>query len=140
MPVELLFNFLLKLEFESSIIIKMNISPLIQTSIGYEEQMSHWDLESNDDGSSFDDEGCDDFINSYTIDPGIHMELDDVMLSGAETKNTITASGLDLKQQNFGFPTLLETCAHFIGQNLPYKLVQHHPQHIPVLAQKRIAY
>ena len=36
--------------------------------------------------------------------------------------------------------TLVETCARFIGQNIPFELVQLHPQRIPEEVQKRIAY
>jgi hypothetical protein len=35
---------------------------------------------------------------------------------------------------------LKEKCAHFIGQNIPFELVQLYPQPIPEEIQKRIAY
>ena len=36
--------------------------------------------------------------------------------------------------------SLLEACARFIGQNLPFELVQLHPQRVPEEVQKRIVY
>ena len=44
------------------------------------------------------------------------------------------------EREEVGPRALLETCARFIGQNLPFELVQLHPQRVPEEVQKRIAY
>ena len=47
---------------------------------------------------------------------------------------------VQIQHEEVAPPTLLETCARFIGQNLPFELVQLHPQRVPEEVQKRIAY
>ena len=49
------------------------------------------------------------------------------------TKQDVT----DPKRQS---STLLETCARFVGQNLPFEAVQAHSQRIPKEIQTRVAY
>ena len=55
----------------------------------------------------------------------------------AEAKKNQT---VQIQREEVSPLTLLETCARFIGQNLPFELVQLHPQRVPEEVQKRIAY
>ena len=47
---------------------------------------------------------------------------------------------VQIEREEVGPRALLEACARFIGQNLPFELVQLHPQRVPEEVQKRIAY
>jgi hypothetical protein len=52
----------------------------------------------------------------------------------------IQRSKHDINEPKRQTSTLLETCARFVGQNLPFEAVQLHSQRIPEEVQTRVAY
>ena len=52
----------------------------------------------------------------------------------------IQRSKHDINEPKRQTSTLLETCARFVGQNLPFEAVQVHTQRIPEEVQTRVAY
>ena len=82
--------------------------------------------------SSSDDERISG-MDGDTDAPDELMHMDDVETE--ENRQIVQSQHAEINPQ-----TLLETCARFIGQNLPFELVQLHPQRVPEEVQKRIAY
>ena len=85
------------------------------------------------DSNSFADERISG-VDGGTDAPDGLMQLDNVAYE-TEVNQTVQSQHKEVAPQ-----TLLETCARFIGQNLPFELVQLHPQRVPEEVQKRIAY
>ena len=59
---------------------------------------------------------------------------------GLDGGKTLEEQKVRIQREEVAPQSLLETCARFIGQNIPFELVQLHPQRVPEEVQKRIAY